>query len=113
MANVETQIKQSLNGSEKAVREMKRKATERLTDIAQDVNQLGEKAGQTVGSFVGDLRNSADHYFATGRDYAQKSHRYVKKNPEKSLLIGLGVGTALGGVLAYTMIKRRSQTQES
>ncbi len=73
---------------------------DKVTEVSQNLRDLGSQARDTAQQKYEELRNSAGDYYEQGRHKAHEwehtLEEYVHEKPLQAVLIAAGVGVVLG-----------------
>ena len=75
------------------VRQRTHDRVDKIMDKAESMKESGEKAMVRLKEKATMMRENANDY--------------IKKNPEKSVLIAAGIGAVVGAILAAALMRRR------
>jgi len=75
------------------IRERTHKSVDKIMDKAESMNESGKEKLALLKEKASMMREDVDGY--------------IKKNPEKSVLIAAGVGAVVGAIIVASMMRRR------
>lgn len=70
-----------------------------LQNVEDQLEKMSRIAGAKAGALASDVKESANQYYTTGRDY-------VKENPAKGAAIAVLAGAVAGSLLTLALRKR-------
>jgi len=88
MANKKNPLKTS------GLRQRTHKSVDKILDKAADIGERGKEAMDGLKEKAAAAKENVDGY--------------IRKNPEKSVLIAVGVGAVVGALLAAAMMRRKN-----
>ncbi len=89
MANAKTKNSTEISG----IRQRTHESVDKIMDKAESMRENGEEAMDNLKEKVVMTRENVDGY--------------IRKNPEKSVLIAAGIGAVAGALIAAAMMRRK------
>ena len=91
MANTKTKNSTEISG----MRQRTHKGVDKIMDKAESMKENGEEAVENLKEKIKVARENVDGY--------------IRKNPEKSVLIAAGIGAVAGALIAAAIMRRKNQ----
>jgi len=93
MVNKKNSTKKSNSSKIYRVKQRTREGVDKIIDTAESMSEEGKNKIESLKEKAQMMRNDVDDY--------------IKKNPEKSVLVAVGIGLVAGAIIAAAMIRRR------